>query len=80
METITGTDVISDSVRQILVEGTYLRANSLTVVGCALDALLHDWDRMDEDTKHSFLEMARDRAHELVDVLKRDVAALEFTF
>jgi hypothetical protein len=66
-------------VRQALIESTYMRANCLTVVSCALRALGSDWERMDAETRKTFIDMAQERAADLVDLLKRDIAALEFT-
>jgi hypothetical protein len=69
-------ECMSAALRRTIVDGTYERANSLTVVKCALEAVMKS-TRMDEDSRRRFLEMALTRTDELIDRLEQDVKALE---
>jgi hypothetical protein len=72
---ISGHSRMSDSTRTTVLQNAYERANCLTVVKCALEAIVGG--RMEENKQAQFLQMALARTDDLISQLKQDMAALD---
>jgi hypothetical protein len=71
---ISGHSRMPRAARTTLLRNAYERANCLTVVKCALEAIVGG--SMEEHKRTQFLQMALARTDELIDQLKQDMAAL----
>ncbi len=72
---ISGHSRMPGATRTTVLKNAYERADCLTVVKCALEAIASD--RMEEHKRVKFLEMALARTDDLISQLKQDMAALD---
>jgi len=72
---ISGHSGMSGATQTIVQKNAYERANCLTVLKCALEAIVGD--RMEEHKRVQFLKMALARTDDLISQLKQDMAALD---
>jgi signal transduction histidine kinase len=72
---ISGHSHMSRAARTTVLQNAYERADCLTVVKCALEAIVGG--RMEDHKRTQFLQMALARTDDLIGQLKQDMAALD---
>jgi hypothetical protein len=72
---ISGHSPMSGAARTTVLRNAYERANCLTVLKCALEAIVGG--HMEERKREQFLQMALTRTDDLIAQLKQDMTALD---